>query len=214
MNNQEKILEIIKEEYVGMGCGLSFKSPYQSLIATILSAQCTDKRVNIVTEELFKNYDTPDKMIKLTEEELGKIIKSCGLYKNKSKNILKATREIIEKYEGKVPDTFDELIKLSGVGRKTANVVLYNAFDVPTMAVDTHVFRVSNRLGIGKGKNPEEVEKKLTDLIKREDLGKFHHYLIWHGRLVCTARNPKCDKCHLSPYCEYFNELKENNRSI
>ncbi|MDV3426768.1 MAG: endonuclease III [Bacillota bacterium] len=212
MNNQEKILEIIKEEYVGMGCGLSFKSPYQLLIATMLSAQCTDKRVNIVTDELFKNYDTPEKMTKLTEEELGKIIKSCGLYKNKSKNILKATREIIEEHEGKVPDTFDELIKLSGVGRKTANVVLYNAFAIPTMAVDTHVFRVSNRLGIGKGKNPEEVEKKLTGLIDREDLGKFHHYLICHGRLVCTARNPKCDKCSLSSYCEFFNGLKEYNR--
>lgn len=209
MKNENKILEIIKEEYSGMGCGLTFKSVYQLLVATILSAQCTDKRVNIITEELFKDYDTPEKMIMLNEEELGEIIKSCGLYKSKSKHILKATKELIEKYNGQVPDSFEELIKLSGVGRKTANVVLYNAFNIPAMAVDTHIFRVANRLGIGVGKNPREVEEKLTKLIDKNSLGEFHHYLIWHGRLVCSARKPKCDKCRLSPYCEYYNELKK-----
>jgi endonuclease III len=214
MNNNYKILEIIKEQYSGMGCGLSYKTPYQLLVATILSAQCTDKRVNIITEQLFKNYDTPEKMIKLNEEELGNIIKSCGLYKNKSKNILKATDEIISKYNGLIPDSFEKLINLSGVGRKTANVVLYNAFNIPTMAVDTHVFRVANRLGIGKGKNPKEVEEKLTELIDKKSLGEFHHYLIWHGRLVCSARNPKCSECKLTSYCEYFNNMNKDDTEI
>lgn len=209
MNSEDKILEIIKEEYKGMGCGLHYKTPYQLLVATILSAQCTDKRVNIITEELFKNYGTPEKMIMLSEEKLGEKIKSCGLYRVKSKNILRATRDVIEKNGGIVPDTFEELIKLSGVGRKTANVVLYNAFDIPAMAVDTHVFRVANRLGIGKGKNPREVEERLTNIIDKKSLGEFHHYLIWHGRLVCTARKPKCNECRLSPYCEYFNNTEE-----
>lgn len=203
MGNIKEILEIIGEEYKGLGCGLDYKSPYQLLIATILSAQCTDKRVNIITEELFKEYGTPEKMILLDQVNLGEKIKSCGLYHSKSKNILKTTEDIIKKYGGEVPSTIEELMELSGVGRKTANVVLYNAFNIPAMAVDTHVFRVANRLGIGKGKDVFQVEKNLMKVIDSEKLGEFHHYLIWHGRTLCLARNPKCQLCKVSKYCEY-----------
>lgn len=201
--NIERILKILSETYPGAKCALEFKSPYELLVSTILSAQCTDVRVNQVTEELYKEYNTPEKMISLTEEELGEKIKSCGFYKNKSKNILGATREIIQKYNGKVPKTIEELTELPGVGRKTANVVLSNAFGVPAIAVDTHVFRVSNRLGISKGDTPNQVERGLMENIPREMWSDAHHYLIWHGRQICKARKPQCEECPLAPYCEY-----------
>lgn len=204
--NIEKTLKVLSETYPNAKCALEFKSPYELLVSTILSAQCTDVRVNQVTEELYKEYNTPEKMISLTEEELGEKIKSCGFYKNKSKNILGATRDIIQKYGGEVPKTMEELIELPGVGRKTANVVLSNAFGVPAIAVDTHVFRVSNRLGISKGDTPDQVEKGLMENVPREMWSDTHHYLIWHGRQICKARKPQCEICPLAPYCEYFNE--------
>lgn len=208
--NIENIIKILSETYPNAKCALEFQSPYELLVSTILSAQCTDVRVNQVTEELYKDYNTPEKMISLTEEELGEKIKSCGFYKNKSKNILGATRNIIQKYGGKVPETMEELIELPGVGRKTANVVLSNAFGVPAIAVDTHVFRVSNRLGIAKGDTPEKVEKDLMKNIPREMWSDTHHYLIWHGRQICKARKPQCEVCPVAPYCEYFNsEVKD-----
>jgi len=200
----EKIIDILSKDYEGAKCALNFQSPYELLIATILSAQCTDERVNIVTNELFKEYNTPEKMITLSEEELGEKVHSCGFYKNKAKNILGATRDILSKYNGEVPKTMEELIELPGVGRKTANVVLSNAFGVPAIAVDTHVFRVSNRLGIAKGKTPEEVEEKLMKNIPKKMWSDAHHYIIWHGRKVCNARKPNCEQCSLAPYCEYF----------
>lgn len=204
--NIEKTLKVLSETYPNAKCALKFKSPYELLVSTILSAQCTDVRVNQVTEELYKEYNTPEKMISLTEEELGEKIRSCGFYKNKSKNILGATRDIIQKYGGEVPKTMEELIELPGVGRKTANVVLSNAFGVPAIAVDTHVFRVSNRLGISKGDTPDQVEKGLMENVPREMWSDTHHYLIWHGRQICKARKPQCEICPLAPYCEYFNE--------
>lgn len=204
--NIEKTLKALSETYPNAKCALEFKSPYELLVSTILSAQCTDVRVNQVTEELYKEYNTPEKMISLTEEELGEKIRSCGFYKNKSKNILGATRDIIQKHGGEVPKTMEELIELPGVGRKTANVVLSNAFGVPAIAVDTHVFRVSNRLGISKGDTPDQVEKGLMENVPREMWSDTHHYLIWHGRQICKARKPQCEICPLAPYCEYFNE--------
>lgn len=207
--NIENILKILSETYPEAKCALSFNSPYELLIATMLSAQCTDVRVNQVTEELYKEYNTPEKIISLTEEELGEKIRSCGLYKSKSKNILATTRVIIEEHNGKVPDNMEELIKLPGVGRKTANVVLSNAFGVPAIAVDTHVFRVSNRLGIAKGDTPEQVEKGLMENVPREMWSDTHHYIIWHGRQICKARKPNCEECPLAPYCEYFNTVEE-----
>lgn len=206
-----KILEILEKNYAEAECALNFTSPYELLIATILSAQCTDVRVNMVTDKLFEDYNTAEKVAELSEEELGEKIRSCGFYKNKSKNILGATREIILNYGGKVPETFEELIKLPGVGRKTANVVLSNAFGVPAIAVDTHVFRVSNRLGIAKGKTPEEVEMELMKVVPKEKWSKTHHYLIWHGRKICHARKPQCEICPLNHYCEKFEDFVNND---
>lgn len=205
---KDRVIEILENTYKGAKCGLDFNSPYQLLISTILSAQCTDERVNEVTKELYKKYNTPDAMITLTEEKLGEIIKSCGLYKNKSKNILAASKNILNEYNGKVPETMEELIKLPGVGRKTANVVLSNAFGVPAIAVDTHVFRVSNRIGIGKGKDVDQVEKELMKNIPKEKWSDAHHYIIWHGRKICKARNPQCSICPLSDCCEYYSKNK------
>lgn len=204
-DNIKKVLDILSETYEGAKCGLEYKSPYELLVSTILSAQCTDERVNIVTKELYKAYNTPEKMVILNESELGDKIKSCGLYKNKSKNILAASRDILTKFHGKVPNTMEELVSLPGVGRKTANVVLSNAFGVPAIAVDTHVFRVSNRIGITEGKNVDQVEKQLRENIPKEMWSDVHHYIIWHGRKICKARKLECEKCPIAPYCEYYN---------
>lgn len=195
----------MKETYPDVKCALNFGTPYELLVATILSAQCTDVRVNIITGELFKEYNTPCRMLELTEEELGEKIKSCGLYKNKSKNILAATAMLVAEFRGEVPDTMEELMKLPGVGRKTANVVMANAFGKPAIAVDTHVFRVANRLGIAKGKTPEEVERGLMKVIPEDMWSYAHHLLIAHGRNLCAARKPRCGECPLAPFCEFVN---------
>jgi endonuclease III len=207
--NIDKILKVLSETYPDAKCALNFNSPYELLISTILSAQCTDVRVNVVTEQLYKEYNTPQRIISLTEEELGEKIRSCGFYRNKGKNILGATRAIIEEHNGEVPNTMEKLIKLPGVGRKTANVVLSNAFGVPAIAVDTHVFRVSNRLGLAKGDTPEQVEKGLMENVPREMWSDTHHYIIFHGRQICKSRKPNCEQCSLAPYCEYFNNVIE-----
>lgn len=203
----ETVLKILSEVYEGAKCGLDFNSSYELLVSTILSAQCTDERVNIVTKELYKKYNTPEEMVTLTEEELGDIIKSCGFYRNKSKNILAASLDLITKHDGMVPGTMEELLKLPGVGRKTANVVLSNAFNIPAIAVDTHVLRVSNRIGLAKGNSPEEVEKQLMKNIPKRMWSDAHHYLIWHGRKICKARKPQCDNCPIFSYCQYFKRI-------
>lgn len=202
---RDEVLKILSEVYAGVTCGLTFNSPFELLISTILSAQCTDERVNIVTKELYKDYNTPEAILELTEEELGEKIRSCGFYRNKSKNIIGCCKMLIEKYDGKVPSEMEELIKLPGVGRKTANVVMSNAYGKPAIAVDTHVFRLSNRIGIAKGKNVEEVEEKLMKNIPKDMWSDAHHYLIWHGRKICNARKPKCETCPIIQYCEYYN---------
>ena len=199
------VLEILSETYLGVKCGLDFANHYELLVSTILSAQCTDERVNIVTKKLYMDYNTPKAMITLSCEELGQKVKSCGFYNNKSKNILGATKIILEKYNGEVPSTMEELIELPGVGRKTANVVLSNAFGVPAIAVDTHVFRVSNRIGLAVGKNVEIVEQQLMKNIPRKMWSDAHHYIIWHGRKICKARKPNCEVCPIAPYCEFLN---------
>ena len=199
------VLEALNETYAGAKCGLDFTSHYELLVSTILSAQCTDERVNIVTKELYKEYNTPEAIITLSEEELGEKIKSCGFYNNKSKNILGATKIILEKHNGKVPSTMEELVELPGVGRKTANVVLSNAFGVPAIAVDTHVFRVSKRIGFATGKNVEEVEQELMKNIPKKMWSDAHHYIIWHGRKICKARKPNCEICPIAPNCEFLN---------
>lgn len=202
---RDEVLRILSEVYEGATCGLNFNSPFELLISTILSAQCTDERVNLVTKELYKEYNTPEAIVTLTEEELGEKIRSCGFYKNKSKNILGCCKMLLEKYHGEVPKTMEELIELPGVGRKTANVVMANVFGIPAIAVDTHVFRLSNRIGIAKGKDVEEVEQKLMKNIPKKMWSDAHHYLIWHGRKICNARKPKCEECPIVQYCEYYN---------
>ena len=210
--NIDNILKILKETYPEAKCALNFGSPYELLVSTMLSAQCTDVRVNKVTSELYKKYNTPEKMISLTEEELGEKIKSCGFFRNKSRNILLTSRELVEKYGGEVPHTMEQLIELPGVGRKTADVVLSNAFGVPAIAVDTHVFRVSNRLGIAKGSTPHKVEMELMKSIPKSMWSDSHHYLIWHGRRICKSRKPDCEHCPLALYCKYFNHSDETKR--
>ncbi|HAK43546.1 MAG TPA: endonuclease III [Clostridium sp.] len=209
---RKKILEILEETYRGASCGLDFNNSFELLISTILSAQCTDERVNKVTKELYKEYNTPEAILTLSEEELGEKIHSCGFYKNKSKNILGACKAIVEKHNGQVPRTMEELVALPGVGRKTANVVLSNAFGVPAIAVDTHVFRISNRTGFAPGDNVEIVEEKLMKHIPKSMWSDAHHYIIWHGRKICDARKPKCHECPIAPYCDYLNKASSKNK--
>lgn len=201
-----KILDILASMYPDAHCELNFRNPFELLIATILSAQSTDRQVNKVTERLFAKYPTPQDFLSLSEEELAEEIRGLGLYRNKSKNILQTCRILVEQYGGEVPAEREALEKLPGVGRKTANVVLSNAFGIPALAVDTHVHRVSNRLGLATSNNPLETEKQLTRRIPREEWSIAHHRLIWHGRRICSARNPKCGICDLAPYCRFANK--------
>ncbi|MDK2822823.1 MAG: endonuclease [Clostridia bacterium] len=201
----EKILEKLKKCYPRVKTALRFNNPFELLIATILSAQTTDKQVNKVTARIFKKYPDPYELSKLSHEQLAEEIKSIGLYQNKSKNIITACKILIEKFNGEVPRTREELMELPGVGRKTANVVLSNAFNIPAIAVDTHVFRVANRLGLADSKDTLETEKQLMEIIPKEDWSDAHHWLIWHGRLVCKARKPKCEKCKLNYLCKFYN---------
>ena len=201
-----KILETLAELYPNAAPALKYNSPYELLVAVILSAQCTDERVNKVTAELFKYHNTPRTMLELTQEELEKYIFSCGFYRNKAAHILSASRDILEKYGGEVPDGHEQLKTLAGVGQKTANVVYSVAFGGDAIAVDTHVFRVSNRLGIAKGKTPEKVEEGLKAAIPQNLWSKAHHYLIYHGRRVCHSQRPDCANCTLKDWCEFYNE--------
>ena len=180
---------------------LKFSSPYELLVAVILSAQCTDERVNKVTEKLFKDYNTPEKMITLSQEGLESFIFSCGLYHSKAKNILKTSLDIIEKFNGNVPNTLEELRSLAGVGRKTANVVYSVAFGGNAIAVDTHVFRVSNRIGLVNEKDVLKTEKSLMKIIDEKDWSRSHHYLIYLGRSFCKAGKPDCENCPIKAEC-------------
>lgn len=200
----DEVIELLLKLYQDAKAELNYSNPFELLIATILSAQCTDVQVNKTTDKLFKELKTPEDYIKLKEEELGEKIRSCGFYKTKSKNILATCNILIENYGGEVPDNIDSLIKLPGVGRKTANVVVSNAFDVPAIAVDTHVFRVSNRIGLANSNNVEDTEVDLMNNINKEMWTKAHHLLIFHGRRICKARNPLCHECPIRPYCFYY----------
>lgn len=210
----QNALLALKEAYPDAKPELNFSSPFELLVATMLSAQCTDKQVNKVTDILFKQYNTPEAFAALSEEELEPYIKSCGFYKTKGKHIIAASKIIVDQFGGRVPQDRDELTKLPGVGRKTANVVVSNAFGVPAIAVDTHVFRVSNRIGLAEAKDVENTEKQLMRNIPQEDWSAAHHWIIFHGRRVCSARNPKCDVCTVRPYCrEYINNQKKTEKN-
>ncbi len=208
MNTSEEILKELEKLYPDAKPALHFRSPYELLVAVVLSAQCTDERVNKVTKVLFEHYDTPEKMLALSQEELEKYIFSCGFYRNKAKHILSASRDISEKFGGQVPETLEKLQTLAGVGRKTANVVYAVAFGGDAIAVDTHVFRVSNRLGLASGNTPQKVEEGLQKAIPKELWSIAHHYLIWHGRRVCHSQKPDCAGCTLKEFCaDYKNRV-------
>lgn len=190
------------EHYPDAHCALDFKTPFQLLVATILSAQCTDKRVNMVTPALFKKFKTPKAMAEANPEELEEMIKSTGFFRNKAKSLLGMSSAVAERYGGKVPDEMDALVELPGVGRKTANVILGNAYDKNEgVVVDTHVGRVSGRLGLTKNTDPVKVEQDLMKLFPREDWTMLSHLMIEHGRQICEARRPKCEECFLNDIC-------------
>ncbi|ACD51305.1 endonuclease III [Clostridium botulinum] len=201
----QKILDILKETYPDAKCELNYKTSFQLLVATILSAQTTDKKVNEVTQTLFEDYPDLDSFLKITNEELEQRIKQIGLYRNKSKNLILMFRQLKENFNGEVPGTMEGITSLAGAGRKTANVVLSNAFGVPSIAVDTHVFRVSNRLGLANSENVLEVEMQLQKELPKSEWSLTHHLLIFHGRRCCTSRNPKCKECPLNNICKYDN---------
>ena len=207
-NEKEKAVKIILDTYPDAKAELNHSNAFELLIATILSAQCTDVRVNIVTEELFKKYKSPEDYVKADVKELEEEIRTCGLYKSKAKNIKLCSQQLIDDYGSKVPESIEELQKLSGVGRKTANVVASNAFGIPAIAVDTHVFRVSNRIGLAKAKDVLKTEEQLQKVIDKKHWTKAHHALIFHGRRVCSARNPKCNECPVNEICLYYKNKK------
>ncbi|MDO4548687.1 MAG: endonuclease III [Clostridia bacterium] len=199
-----EILKALEEMYPEAAAELEFSNPFETLIATILSAQCTDRRVNMVTRELFRAYPDSRAMATLTPEQLEPMIKTCGLYRMKAKNIIATCRALVENYSGEVPNTREELMKLPGVGQKTAGVVLLAAFGKDQIPVDTHVFRVANRLGLVDEPTPEKTEAALKRALPREKWSHSHHLLIWHGRRCCHARKPECETCPLSVGCKYF----------
>lgn len=194
-------LRILQEVYGGEKTALHYTNPFTFIVAVVLSAQCTDARVNMITARIFPRLDSPEKMRALSLRELENEIKDCGLYHAKAKHLLGLCDRLIEDYGGEVPEDFDNLVRLPGVGRKTANVVRSVLFGYPAIAVDTHVFRVSNRLKLATGETPLAVEMGLQKAVPKKDWGAAHHWLIWHGRRICTARNPKCEECPLWDVC-------------
>ncbi len=202
-----EILQWFKENMSYARSELEYTNPFELIVAVILSAQCTDKRVNIVTPPLFAAYPTPEALSKATFEEIFSYVRSISFPNNKVRHLMGMSKMLVEEFDSKVPSTVEELEKLPGVGRKTANVVASIIYGVPVIAVDTHVFRVSHRLGFSEGRTPLEVENDLNELIKIEDRADAHHWLILHGRYVCTARKPKCDECGISRWCPSFKKL-------
>jgi len=188
---------------------LAYRTPFELLVAVVLSAQATDKSVNLATAKLFPVANTPGKILKLGEEKLIDYIKTIGLFRTKAKNVIQLSRLLIQNFKGEIPDTREQLESLPGVGRKTANVILNTAFGEPTIAVDTHIFRVANRTGLGPGKDPLEVEEKLLKFTPPEFLHDAHHWLILHGRYVCVARTPKCPACLIRDLCDFKGKTKD-----
>ncbi|MCK9279032.1 MAG: endonuclease III [Melioribacteraceae bacterium] len=203
-NRAIEIFNILRKEYPDVKPALEFSNSFELLIATLLSAQCTDARVNIVTKTLFNKYKKPEDFVNTIPEELEKDIFSTGFYKQKAKSIISCCKELVEIYNSEVPADFNELTKLSGVGRKTASVVAGNAFGVPAIAVDTHVKRLSNLLGFIESDNPDKIELKLKELLPESYWINSSHWLATHGRTVCNAKKPKCDLCSLTDYCIFY----------
>jgi len=200
----EKIIPILKKMHPYAQCELTHNNPLELLIATTLSAQCTDERVNMVTQNLFKKYTSAEDYAESLPEELEEDIRSTGFFRNKAKMIRECTREIVTRFGGKVPDNLEDLVSLPGIGRKTANVVLGTAFGIPGIAVDTHVLRVSQRLGLTEKKDAVKVEFDLMEIVPKKEWVPFSHLLIFHGRYICKARKPICKKCGLPKFCDFF----------
>ena len=204
-NEAIKIIGILKNAYPDAKCSLDFTTPFEMLVAVILSAQCTDERVNKTTPSIFSKYSTPEDFVKMPLETLEELIHPCGFYKNKAKNIKLTAQKIVDEFGGEVPDTMDELLSLPGVGRKTANVVMLEAFNKPQgIAVDTHCKRLANRIGFSDEETPEKIEQDLLSLFPYEYLKDINHVLIYHGRAICTARSPKCKECPIKEFCRFY----------
>jgi len=201
--HKQKIISLLEGHIPLAGPNLHFKNAFELLIAVILSAQCTDKQVNKTTTRLFAKYKTPQDFASLSNEQLAEEIKECGLYRNKSRHIIKTASKLVKNYNGKIPDSLLELQSLPGVGRKTANVVLNLAFGKPTFPVDTHIYRISRRLGLSNGNTPRQVERDLVSIIPEIERGVWHHRLIEFGRTTCIARSPRCSSCIVQDYCQY-----------
>lgn len=200
----KQIIKILKEYYKDATCSLDFKTPFEMAIAVMLSAQCTDERVNKVTPYVFEKYGTPEKMAKAEISDLENLIHSCGFFKNKAKNMKACSIVLVEKYNGIVPNTMEELQKLPGIGRKSANVIMLEAFHNPQgIAIDTHAKRISNRMGFSNKKEPERIEQDLLKVIPKEYYYDVNHILVCHGREICDARKPKCEKCPVKEFCNY-----------
>lgn len=201
-----EIIKILKETYKNPKCELNYNSPFELLVAVVLSAQCTDKRVNEVTKSLFKNYNTAEKIMAMPIEELEQAIKSCGFYHNKAKALKSLSADIVNKFNGQFPKTKQELKTLQGVGEKTANVVVSLIYHEPAIAVDTHVFRVSNRLGLANASTPEKTQKQLEEVLPKNYWSEAHYALVLHGRYVCKAIKPRCAECPFTKVCKYYKE--------
>lgn len=201
MSRMALCLKVLKKTYPDAHCALDYSNPYELLVATVLSAQCTDKRVNMVTPALFARFGAPEKMAKAGLPEVEELIRSTGFFKNKAKSLVELSKDIVTQYQGQVPNTLEALTKLRGVGRKTANVVLGNAYGIPGLVVDTHVGRLCRRLGFTKQTDPEKVESEMMELVPKKDWTLFSHLLISHGRAICDARKPNCESCTLDEHC-------------
>lgn len=203
-----KIIEILKQAYPDAKCSLNFTTPFEMLIAVMLSAQCTDERVNKTTPSIFSKYNSPQDFVNIPLDELEALIHPCGFYKNKAKNIKLTSEKLLNNFGGQVPQTMEELMSLPGVGRKTANVVMLEAFNKPQgIAVDTHAKRISNKLGLSAKSEPQKIEQDLLKLIPTKYYKDINHLFIWHGRNICTARNPKCVDCSIKEYCKSFKKV-------
>ena len=204
------IIKTLKKTYPDAKCSLDFNSPFELGIAVMLSAQCTDERVNKTTPSIFQKYNTPQDFINMDIKTLENLIHPCGFYKNKAKNIKEYSKKVLEEFNGILPNDMDKLVTLAGIGRKSANVIMLEAFDNPVgIAVDTHAKRISNRLGLSLESDPNKIEQDLLKIIPKEYYKDVNHLLVWHGRNTCIARNPKCDKCPVAKFCKYYNEINK-----
>lgn len=208
-SDAKKLVQILKDTYPDATCSLDFETPFQLVVAVMLSAQCTDERVNKTTPILFERCKSIQDFADIDITELEKLIHPCGFYRNKVKNIKLCAKQVLENFNGIVPQTMDELLSLAGVGRKSANVVLLEAFGIANgIAVDTHAKRISNRIGLSKETDPEKIEQDLLKVFSKEDLKDINHLFMWHGRNTCISRKPLCENCTIRDYCKYYKNLK------